>query len=74
MREAIINLTNEELEAMGFGELVSVCRQAGIREVELLEDHGRGGIGQIAVEDRLDEDRLEALECVESWLNRITTI
>lgn len=67
MREAIINLTDEELEAMGFGELVSVCRQAGVREVELLEDHGRGGIGQITVEDRLDEDRLEGIECVESW-------
>jgi len=67
MREAIINLTDEELEAMGFGELVSVCRQAGIRDVELLEDHGQGGIGQIAVKERLDEDRLEAIECVESW-------
>lgn len=67
MREAIINLTDEEVEAMGFGELVSVCRAAGIRELELLEDEGRGNVSQVEVENRLDETRLDDIDSVEDW-------
>lgn len=67
MREAIINLSDEELKAIGFGDLVTVCRQAGIREVELLEDEGTRSVPQIEVENRLDEDRLNTLDCVEHW-------
>jgi predicted DNA binding protein len=67
MREAIINLTDEEVEAMGYGELVSLCRDAGLREVELLEDDGRGGVTQIEVEDPLDEDKLDDIDSVEDW-------
>ncbi|RQG92299.1 helix-turn-helix domain-containing protein [Natrarchaeobius chitinivorans] len=67
MREAIIGLTDEEIEAMGYGELVSVCREAGVRDIELLEDDGRGGVSQIEVETRFDEDRLDRIDSVESW-------
>lgn len=67
MREAIINLTDEEVAAMGFGELVSVCRDAGLRQVELLEDDGRGGVTQIEVENPLEEDRLDDIASVEDW-------
>jgi len=67
MREAIIDLTDEEIEAMGFGELVSLCRDAGLREVELLEDEGRGGVTQIEVENALDDDTLDAIDSVEDW-------
>ena len=67
MREAIINLTDEESEAMGYGELVSLVREAGVRDLELLEDDGRGGVSQIEVENRFDEDRLESIDSVEDW-------
>ena len=67
MWEAIINLTDEEIEAMGFGELVSLVREAGVRDLELLEDDGREGVTQIEVEDRFDEDRLENIDSVEDW-------
>lgn len=67
MREAIIDLTDEEIEAMGYGELVSVCREAGVRGIELLEDEGRGGVSQIEVENRLDEDRLDDIDSVDDW-------
>ena len=67
MREAIINLTDEEIEAMGFGELVSIVREAGVRGLELLEDKGRGGLTQIEVENRLDEERLERIDSVQHW-------
>lgn len=67
MREAIITLTDEEIEAMGYGELVSLVREAGVRDLELLEDEGRGGVSQIEVENRLDEDRLDSIDSVEDW-------
>ena len=67
MREGIISLSDEELETIGFGDLVSLCRQAGLREVELLEDDRVRSVPQIEVETRLDEKRLNSVECVESW-------
>lgn len=67
MREAIINLSDEELQAIGYGDLVTLCRQAGIREIELLEDEGTRSVPQIELEQRLDGDRLDSLDCVESW-------
>ncbi len=67
MREAIINLSDEEIEAMGYGELVSQCREAHIRDIELLEDDGRGGVTQIEVEKRLDEDQLDSIDSVDDW-------
>lgn len=67
MREAIINLTDEEIEAMGYGDLISLVREAGIHDIELLEDDGRGGVSQIQVEQRLDEERLAGVDSVEDW-------
>jgi hypothetical protein len=67
MREAIISLSDEELEAIGFGELVSLCREAGLREIELLEDDGIRSVPKIEVEEQLDEQRLDSIECVIDW-------
>lgn len=67
MREAIIDLADEEIEAMGYGGLVSLCRDAGVRGIELLEDDGRGGLTQIEVANRLEEDRLARIDSVEDW-------
>lgn len=67
MREAIITLSDEELEAMGFGELIALVRAAGPRDIEMLEDDGRSGVVQLAVENRLAEDQLTAVECLDNW-------
>lgn len=67
MREAVINLSDEELEDLGYGDLISLCREAGLRGVELLEDEGKHSVPQIEVENRLDEDRLDTLEPVDDW-------
>ena len=67
MREAIIKLSDEELEAIGYGGLVSLCREAGLKEVELLEDDGVRSVPQIEVETRLDETQLNELDCVDHW-------
>lgn len=67
MREAIVSLSDAELEAIGFGELVSHCREAGLRDIEMLEDDGYSCIPQVEVESPLDTHLLEELECVDQW-------
>lgn len=67
MREAIIKLDDDELAALGYGGLVSLCREAGLTEIEMLEDEGVRSVPQIEVEDRLPEDQLDAFDCVEQW-------
>lgn len=67
MREAITSLSDAEIEALGFGDLVSLCRDAGVREIEMLEDRGRTCTPQVELEDRLDGDTLDELECVDDW-------
>ena len=65
MREAVVNLDDAALEAMGFDGLVARLREAGVRDVALLEDEGRTCVPQVEVESRLDPGGLEALACVD---------
>lgn len=67
MREAVIDLSDPELERLGFGELVPHVRHAGVRDVQVLEDDGYTCVPQIDVADRLDGGLLDALECVDRW-------
>lgn len=67
MREAIVSLSDAELERIGFGELVTHCREAGISDVELLEDDGDTCVPQVEVETPLDADVLAELDCVDGW-------
>lgn len=67
MREAVISLSDEELEELGYGELVTLCREAGIQGVEFLEDDGKSSVPQIEVEERLNEEVLDELEPVDDW-------
>lgn len=66
MREAIVSMSEAELAEMGMGELVSYVRDAGIRDIEELECHGRGGLLQLEVESALDLERLSSFEAVDS--------
>lgn len=66
MREAIVTLSDSELEALGFGGLVSRLREAGVRDVEMLEDRGTDCVPQVEVADRLHVEELVGFECVES--------
>lgn len=67
MREANITLGDAGLDAMGIEELVSLGRDAGIRDFEELACHGTGAIVRVEVENRYDEGRLSELECVDRW-------
>lgn len=67
MREAIITLSDAEIEKLGFGDLVSHVRNAGIRDIQMLEDEGYTCAPQVEVEDRLDGTLLDSLDCVDEW-------
>lgn len=67
MREAHVTIERAALETMGLGGLVSLAREAGIRDFEELACHGDGSIVQVTVDDRIDGEQFAALECVDQW-------
>lgn len=67
MREANVTVTDSEFDAMGIEELISLGREAGIRDFEELACHGTGAIVRVEVEARYDEERLAELSCVDEW-------
>lgn len=67
MREAEVDVTDAELEAMGVERLLSLIRTAGLRTVEELTCRGNGAVLQVEVGTRVDEERLAALDCVDRW-------
>lgn len=71
MLEASITVSDSEFDAMGIEELISLGREAGIRDFEELACHGTGAIVQVETESRYDEEQLTALSCVDEW-ERVT--
>lgn len=67
MREAIVSLTDDELEAMGVGEMISVFRDAGMVKLEEEECRANGGLVEAEVETRIEDERLSELEPVNDW-------
>ena len=67
MREALVSIGDADFEALGIEELVSLSREAGILEFDELVCGGTGAVVQVGVEERLDEDRLDALDYVTEW-------
>lgn len=67
MREAHVTFDRSAFETMGLEELVSLSREAGIREFEELACHGNGAIVRVTAERRMDESRLSSLESVDQW-------
>jgi len=67
MREAVLSISDTELAALGIEELVSLCRDAGIREFEELACRGNGAVVQVTLEGPLDEERLASLSYVSEF-------
>lgn len=67
MREAQIAISPEEYAALGVDDLVSLCLEAGIADLEELECTGNGGLVQVSLERRVDEEQLDSLEYVYQW-------
>lgn len=67
MREAVLSVSDAAFDAIGIGDLVALCRDAGLREFDELACHGTGAVVLVEVETRLATDRLSALDCVDEW-------
>jgi hypothetical protein len=67
MREATVHIRDVELETIGLGEFISLCRDAGLRDITELTCHGPGGIIVVQVETPLAEQNLSRLDCLEWW-------
>lgn len=65
MREALVTLSDDELEAIGFHGLVETVREAGIRDVEMLEDAGDRCLPQAELAEPIDVDAVTNYDCVE---------
>lgn len=67
MREAIIQLDDRELAAIGLAEVVAATRAAGLRDVTELVCEGAGGILQVRVEEPIPPADLDRFEAVAWW-------
>jgi len=67
MREALVSIGDTDFEALGIQELVGIFRSVGIRGFDELVCHGTGSVVQVEVEERVDEERLDALAYVTDW-------
>lgn len=67
MREAILHLTDDELETIGLGDVVTAARQSGLRDLSELVCHGPGGIIMFRVDEPMPEDDFGGFDGVEWW-------
>jgi len=67
MREAIVSLSGEELEAMGVAEMLSVFEEAGLVSLEEEECRANGGLVEAEVGAKIDEEHLSELEPIDDW-------
>lgn len=64
VREALFHLDWRDIEAIGWGELLSHCRDAGIHDIEMLEGDCCQCVCELATESVLEETVLTDLACV----------
>lgn len=64
MREAILHLSDAQLEEAGIKELVEAVRTARLRDATELVCHGPGGIMLIQVAESLSKEELDTSEAV----------
>ena len=64
MREAIVNVNDRQLAAVGLAEVLAVTRAAGLRDVTELAP---GGVQQVHVAEPIPEDELDRLDPILWW-------
>lgn len=67
MREAVIHIPHAEFEKVGLGDLVSLFRDAGLRDVTELACEGDGGLVVFTVDTPIDEEDLATTDHLEWW-------
>lgn len=67
MREAVIHIPHDEFERIGLERFVSLCLDAGLRDLEELVCETDGCLVAVTVESRLAEESLDGIDRVEWW-------
>lgn len=67
MREAILHLSDAQLEEAGIKDLIEAVRTAGYRDATELVCHGPGGIILLQVAEPLPENELDEFDAVVWW-------
>ncbi|WP_227377956.1 helix-turn-helix domain-containing protein [Haladaptatus halobius] len=67
MREAIIHIPHAEYETVGLGEIISLIREAGLRDITELACESEGCLVVITVAAPMAEDELGAIDYLEWW-------
>ncbi len=67
MHEARVRVGDAGLEAVGLGGLVSVFRDAGIRDFDTLSCEASGATVQVHLERPLPPEELESMDRVDRW-------
>jgi predicted DNA binding protein len=65
MREAVISLSDSEVDALGLDKLVSVFQTAGLRDLEEFACYGNGAVVQVEVEEPIEVAELRGFEYVD---------
>lgn len=64
MREAIVNLHDRDLRAVGLGAAADALRDAGLRDLTELDPDG---VHKVRVDEPIPDARLDGLDCLEWW-------
>lgn len=67
MREAILHLSDAELERLGLADVVEAVRAVGLREVTELVCTGPGGVLLVEVGEPIPPSDLDSFEAIEWW-------
>lgn len=67
MREAILHLSDAELERIGLADVVDAVRDADLQEATELVCTGPGGVLVVEVADPIPPTDLDAFEAIEWW-------
>ena len=67
MREATFHLSDDQLDQIGLGDVVSAARRAGLRDLTELVCHGPGGIIMFRVDEPMPEEEFGDFDSVDWW-------
>lgn len=67
MREATIHIPHEEYRELGFGDLIDLVQEAGLRDVTELVCQSEGCLVAVTVDEPVDAASLDAIDCLDWW-------
>lgn len=67
LREVVLNFSWSELERLGAGELVGRCRDAGIRDIQILGKHTDRAVIELEIGSPVEDTLFAKSDCVDQW-------